>query len=86
MEKEFVKNIWSLTFVNQRRWDLHFKQGLTVRLPSNNIKETWQKVVSINDNFNILNIGLTELDLRNPYQTLGKIDVDKKLIFKKKKL
>ncbi len=85
LKKDFVKNVWSLTFVNERRWDLHFKQGLTIRLPSTNIKEAWQKVVSLNNNFNILNIGLTELDLRNPHQILGKIDVDKKLIFKKKK-
>ena len=60
---------------------------IDIRLVQNctNIKEAWQKVVSLNNNFNILNIGLTELDLRNPHQILGKIDVDKKLIFKKKK-
>ena len=84
LEKEFVKNVWSLTYVNERRWDVHFKQGLTIRLPSNKIREAWQKAASLNENFKILNIGLTEIDLRNHNQILGKINVDKKLIFKKR--
>ena len=84
--KDFLKNIWSLTFVNERRWDIHFKQGLTIRLPHSNTKEAWQKVIFLNENFKILNIGLTEIDLRKPNQILGKINVDKKLIFEKRNL
>ena len=80
----FARNIWSLTFVNERRWDIHFNQGLTIRLPSINVKEAWEKIISLHEKFNILNLGLTEIDLRNPSQILGKINVDKKLIFKKK--
>ena len=34
--------------------------------------------------FNILNLGLTELDLRNSRQILGKINIDKDLIYEKK--
>ncbi len=82
--KDFLKNIWSLTFVNERRWDAHFDQGLTIRLPSKNIKDAWKKVLHLDKNFNILELGLTELDLRNSEQILGKINIDKKLIFKKK--
>ena len=82
--KNFVNNIWSLTYVNERRWDVHFNQGLTIRLPSKNVKKAWEKVMSLVSNFNILNLGLTEIDLRNSNQILGKINVDKKLIFKKK--
>ena len=82
--KNFVKNIWSLTFVNERRWDVHFNQGLTIRLPSKNLKDAWEKVVHLNQKFNILNLGLTEIDLRNSRQILGKVNIDKNLIFKKK--
>ena len=82
--KNFVKNIWSLTFVNERRWDVHFNQGLTIRLPSTKVKDAWQKIVYLNEKFNILNLGLIEIDLRNNNQILGKINIDKKLIFKKK--
>ena len=82
--KDFVTNIWSLTFVNQRRWDVHFNQGLTIKLPSKNLEKAWEKVLYLDKEFNILNLGLTELDLRNPNQILGKINIDKSLIYKKK--
>ena len=82
-KKDFIKNIWSLTFVNERRWDLHFNQGLTIKLPSKNVENAWQRVVYLHKKFNILSLYLTELDLRNSNQILGKINLDKNLIFKK---
>ena len=84
IHKNFASNIWSLTFVNERRWDIHFNQGLTIRLPSKKVKEAWQKIVSLDKKLNILNLGLIEIDLRNHNQILGKINIDKKLIFRKK--
>ena len=82
--KDFAKNIWSLTFVNERRWDVHFNQGLTIRLPSENVKKAWEKIVYLDQKFSILNLGLTEIDLRNSLQILGKVNIDKNLIYKKK--
>ena len=84
--QNFSKNIWSLTFINERRWDLHFNQGLVVRLPSKDIKKAWQKIIKLHKNYNVLNLRLTEIDLRNPKQILGKINFDKKAIFKRKHL
>ena len=84
INKDFVKNIWSLTYVNERRWDVHFNQGLTIRLPSKNVGKAWEKVVYLNKKFNILTLGLIEIDLRNSRQILGKVNIDKNLIFKKK--
>ena len=82
--RDFVSNIWSLTFVNQRRWDVHFNQGLTIKLPSKSVEKAWEKVLYLDKEFNILNLGLTELDLRNSSQILGKINIDKNLIYEKK--
>ena len=84
--KKFSKNIWSLTFINERRWDLHFNQGLVVRLPSKGIKKAWQKIIRLQKNYNVLNLRLTEIDLRNPKQILGKINFDKKIMLKRKHL
>ena len=84
--KSLFKNIWSLTFINQRRWDLHFNQGLVVRLPAQNVNKAWQKIIKLQQNYNILNLRLTEIDLRNPKQILGKINFDKKVILKRKHL
>ena len=84
--QNFSKNIWSLTFINERRWDLHFNQGLVVRLPSKDIKKAWQKIIKLHKNYNVLNLRLTEIDLRNPKQIIGKINFDKKVILKRKHL
>ena len=86
IDKNLTTNIWSLTFVNERRWDIHFNQGLTIRLPSTSVKEAWGKIILLSEKFNILSLDLTELDLRSSNNVLGKINIDKKLIFKKKKL
>ncbi len=84
--QNFSKNIWSLTFINERRWDLHFNQGLVVRLPSKDIEKAWQKIIKLQKNYDVLNLRLTEIDLRNPKQILGKINFDKKFILKRKHL
>ena len=84
--QNFSKNIWSLTFINERRWDLHFNQGLVVRLPSKNINKAWQKLIKLHKDYNVLNLRLTEIDLRNPKQILGKINFDKKAILRRKHL
>ncbi len=84
--QNFYENIWSLTFINERRWDLHFNQGLVVRLPSKDIKKAWEKIIKLQKNYNVLNLRLTEIDLRNPKQILGKINFDKKFILKRKHL
>ena len=85
IDKNFIKNIWSLTFVNERRWDIHFNQGLTIRLPSNKVREAWKNVLFLHQKFNILNLGLTEIDLRNSNKIIAKINIDKNLIFKNKR-
>ena len=82
--KNLAKNIWSLTYINERRWDLHFNQGLIVSLPAQDENKAWQKMVKLQQNFNILNLKLTEIDLRNPDQILGKINFDKKVFLKRK--
>ena len=75
--KQMADDIWSLSYINMRRLDLHFKQGLTVRMPSENFTKAWHLVTKLNQKYNILNLGLTEIDLRNSKQILGKINFDK---------
>ena len=84
--KVLAKNIWSLDYVNNRRWNLHFKQGIIVLLPSKGILQAWNEIIKLQKNYDVLNLGLTELDLRNPNKILGKISVDKDLINHRKNL
>jgi len=84
--KALAKNIWSLDYINNRRWNLHFKQGIIVLLPSKEVLKAWNEIIKLQKNYDVLNLGLTELDLRNPNKILGKISVDKDLINHRKNL
>ena len=84
--KVLTKNIWSLDYINNRRWNLHFKQGIIVLLPSRGVLKAWNEIIKLQKNYDVLNLGLTELDLRNPNKILGKISVDKDLINHRKNL
>jgi cell division protein FtsQ len=63
--KVLTKNIWSLDYINNRRWNLHFKQGIIVLLPSEGVLRAWNEIIKLQKNYDVLNLGLTELDLRN---------------------
>ena len=82
----FAKNIWSLTYINNRRWNLHFNQGIIVLLPSKGVLDAWNKIIKLQDQYDVLNLGLTELDFRNPDKILGRINFDKSLITHRKSL
>jgi cell division protein FtsQ len=84
--KVLAKNVWSLDYINNRRWNLHFKQGIIVLLPHKGVLEAWNKIIKLQKNYDVLNLGLTELDMRNPNKILGKINVDKNLIKHRKNL
>jgi len=84
--KVLTKNIWSLDYINNRRWNLHFKQGIIVLLPSKGVLNAWNEIIELKRSYDVLNLGLTELDLRNPNKIFGKISVDKDLIKHRKNL
>ena len=84
--KVLTKNIWSLDYINNRRWNLHFKQGIIVLLPSEGVLRAWNEIIKLQKNYDVLNLGLTELDLRNPNKILGKMSIDKDLINHRKNL
>ena len=84
--KAFAKNIWSLTYINNRRWNLHFNQGIIALLPSKGALEAWNKIIKLQERYNVLNLGFTELDFRDPDKILGRINFDKSLIKHRKSL
>ena len=83
---ELYNNVWSISYINKRRWNVHLKQGLIVLLPRKKIYEAWTKIAFLQNKHKILDIGLTEIDIRNEEQIFAKINFDKKLYLKRKKL
>ena len=83
---KLYKRIWSISYISKRRWDIHFKEGLTILLPEDNPEKAWLRIQHLQKNYNILELGLTEIDIRNKNQILGKVDVDKKIYLVRKKM
>ena len=83
---DLYNNIWSISYINKRRWNLHLKQGLTILLPRKNIYAAWTKINFLQKKYKILDIGLTEIDIRNQDQIFAKINFHKKLYLDRKKL
>ena len=83
---DLYNNIWSISYINKRRWNVHLKQGLIVLLPEKDVHATWTKIDFLQKKYKILNIGLTEIDIRNQDHIFAKINFDKELYLKRKKL
>ena len=83
---DLYNNVWSISYINKRRWNVHLNQGLIVLLPRVKIYDAWTKIGFLQRKYKILDIGLTEIDIRNKNQIFAKINFDKKLYLKRKKL
>ena len=83
---DLYNNVWSISYINKRRWNVHLNQGLIVLLPRIKIYDAWTKIGFLQKKYKILDIGLTEIDMRNKNQIFAKINFDKKLYLKRKNL
>ena len=41
---DLYNNVWSISYINKRRWNVHLKQGLIVLLPRKKIYAAWTKI------------------------------------------
>ena len=83
---DLYNNVWSISYINKRRWNVHLKQGIIILLPRKKIFDAWTKIGFLQRKYKILDAGLTEIDIRNQDQIFAKINFDKKIYLKRKKL
>lgn len=62
-DPELSKNVFSATWIGNRRWDIRFENGLIIRLPESEISYAWQRLIKINNTPGSLT-GLKIIDLR----------------------
>ena len=64
-ETGFKKFIWSVTLINERRWNLNLKNGITILLPEKQFSLSLKKINNLNKKHNFLASNLVEIDLRD---------------------
>lgn len=66
-DEEIFKRIKVANFISKRRWNIvldDVENGITVKLPEENIKQAWQKLLKLNKSVGLLKRKLTIIDLR----------------------
>jgi cell division septal protein FtsQ len=56
-------NVYSATWVSNRRWDIRFANGLLIKLPEDNLAKAWQQLIKIYNMRGSI-FGLKLIDLR----------------------
>lgn len=65
-EPHLAENLGSAVRIGGRRWDLHFKNGVVVRLPENNVELALRLLAGTEEKNGILSKDIGVIDLRIP--------------------
>jgi cell division protein FtsQ len=69
-EPELFAEVWALTFQSGRRWDVHLRNGIRVRLPESDPRTAWSQLAMIDHTKQIMARDLAVIDLRVPDQMI----------------
>ena len=67
-EPELFAEVWAVTYQSERRWDVHLRNGIRIRLPETNARTAWSKLAIIDHGKQITNRDLAVIDMRVPDQ------------------
>jgi len=67
-EPELFSEVWAIRYMSERRWDVHLKNGMTVRLPEIDPVSAWSRLAMIDRKRDIISRDLAVIDLRVPQQ------------------
>lgn len=71
-EPTLMTQVKAATWVGGRRWNLHLKGGIDVRLPEDDAQGAWTRLASYHRNHRVLDKNVTVLDLRIPDRMIVK--------------
>jgi cell division protein FtsQ len=71
-EPTLMAQVKAATWVGGRRWNLHLKGGIDVRLPEDDAEGAWSRLASYHRNHRVLDKNVTVLDLRIPDRLIVK--------------
>jgi cell division protein FtsQ len=67
------ESVEAAVLVAKRRWNLHLKSGLDVRLPDNDVEKALQQLVALDHDKKILSRDITAIDLRLPDRVIVRL-------------
>ncbi len=67
-EPELFAEVWAVSFRSKRRWDVHLKNGIDIKLPEVDPVTAWSRLAIIDRTKQIINRDLAVIDLRLPQQ------------------
>lgn len=63
-EPDLYADVWAIQRVSDRRWDVHLRTGLAVRLPEKDAVLAWSKLAILDRDTKIMKRDLATIDLR----------------------
>ena len=67
-EPELFAAVWAVSLRAKRRWDVHLKNGIDIRLPETDPISAWSRLAILDRTKQITNRDLAVIDLRVPHQ------------------
>ena len=67
-EPEIFMDIWAVQLIAERRWDIHMRSGLTIKLPEEDPVLAWSRLAKLERDQAITERDLAAIDLRVPGQ------------------
>ncbi|MDP1975591.1 MAG: cell division protein FtsQ/DivIB, partial [Alphaproteobacteria bacterium] len=65
--------IASAVIIGKRRWDLHLKNGMIVKLPENNASAAWTQLALLDQEHKLLDRDIAIIDFRLPDRLIIKM-------------
>jgi len=69
-EPDLFSEVWAVSYRSERRWDVHLKNGMEIRLPESDPISAWSRLAVIDREKSITNRDLAVIDLRMPKQLI----------------
>ena len=63
-EPDLYADVWAIQRVSNRRWDVHLRTGLSVKLPEDNAVLAWSKLAILDRDTKIMKRDLAVIDMR----------------------
>ena len=63
-EPSLFHQVWAISYIGERRWNVSLRSGIKIKLPENNASEAWAKLSEIDREQSILSRELEIIDLR----------------------